>query len=61
MWLLKDQDIQKFTQLNMGWDHVVSETREERFVFRERASPLCVSECVKLIFISESGNSDNTL
>ena len=30
--------------------HMVSETSEQRFVFRSRASPACVSECVKMQF-----------
>ncbi len=32
----------------MGWNHMVSETSAERFVFRSRAGPLCPSECSKM-------------
>ena len=32
----------------MGWDHMVSEDSEERFVFRVGVSPLCPSECSKM-------------
>ena len=34
--------------IRMGWDHMVSEARTERFVFRVRAGPLCSSECSKM-------------
>jgi len=32
----------------MGWDHMVSETSPERFVFRGRAGPLCPPESSKM-------------
>ena len=34
--------------IRMGWEHMVSETNVERFVFRDRAGPLCSSECSKI-------------
>ena len=34
--------------IRMGWDHMVSETNAEIFVFRVRAGPLCSSECSKM-------------
>jgi hypothetical protein len=32
----------------MGWDHMVSETSAERFVFRDRSGPLCPVESSKM-------------
>ena len=32
----------------MGWDHMVSESISERFVFQTRTGPLCPSESSKM-------------
>ena len=34
--------------IRMGWEHMVSETNTEIFVFRARTGPLCSSECSKM-------------
>ena len=34
--------------IRIGWDHMFSEARAERFVFRARAGPLCSSEYSKM-------------
>ena len=36
------------SSIRMGWDHMVSETSAERFVFRARTGPLCPSESSKM-------------
>ncbi len=36
------------SSIRMGWDHMVSETSTERFVFRTRTGPLCPVECSKI-------------
>ena len=36
------------SSIRMGWDHMVSEASAERFVFGDRAGPLCPAESSKM-------------